>query len=128
TEAAMRGYQRVARHLRAHRAIAQDEMGQDREHRSACRALDTPDGDSTQADRDIMRVARQAPPAVTGRLVEELKAKRQHEGENTLEKRLPIAKQMKVCFFVSKIDGNGTVFAGPFGGFPHVSSPGSQVV
>jgi hypothetical protein len=75
-----------------------------------------------------MRVARQAPPAVTGRLVEELKAKRQYEGENTLEKRLPIAQQMKVCCFVSKIDGNGAVFAGPFGGFPHVSPPGSQVV
>jgi hypothetical protein len=103
-------------------------MGQDREHRSACRALDTPDGDATQADPDIMRAARQAPPAVTGRLVEELKAKRQYEGEHTLEKRLPIATQMKVCCFVSKIAGNGAVFAGPFGGFPHVSPPGSQVV
>src|SRR5262249_11224464 len=98
------------------------------DHFLVCRALDTPDGDSTQADPDIMRVARQAPPAVTGRLVEELKAKRQHEGEHTLEKRLPIAKQMKVGCFVSKINGNGAVFAGPFGGFPHVSPPRSQVV
>src|SRR5262249_26442836 len=97
------------------------EMGQDGAHRSACRALDTPDGDTTQADPDVMRVARQAPPAVTGRFVEELKAKRQHAGEHTLEKRLPIAKQMKVGCFVSKIDGHGAVVAGPFGGFPHVS-------
>jgi len=50
--------------------------------------------------RYLMRVARQAPTAVTGRLVDELKAKRQHEGENTLEKRLPIAQQMKVCLYL----------------------------
>src|SRR5215467_203667 len=103
-------------------------MRQDGEDGFARGALDPPDDDATQADPDIMRVARQAPPAVTGRLVEELKAKGQYEGENTLKKRLPIAKQMKVCGFVSKIDGNGAVFVGPFGGFPHVSPPGSQVV
>jgi len=75
-------------------------MGQDGEHRTTRGALDPPDGDSTQTDTDIMRVARQAPTAVTGRLVDELKAKRQHEGENTLEKRLPIAQQMKVCLYL----------------------------
>ena len=56
-----------------------------------------------------MRVARQAPAAATGRLVCELKAKRQNEGEDTLEKRLPIAKQLKVRCFILKIDGDGTV-------------------
>ncbi len=43
-----------------------------------------------------MGVASQAPTAATGRLVCELKAKRQHEGEHTLEERLPIAQQLKV--------------------------------
>ena len=75
-----------------------------------------------------MRVARQAPTPATGCLVGELKAKRQHEGEDTLEKRLPIAQQLKVRCFISKIDGNSAVFSCLFGGFPHVSPPGSQVV
>ena len=68
-----------------------------------------------------MGVARQGPTSATGRLVCELKAKRQHEGEDTLEKRLPIAQQLKVRCFISKIDGNGAVFSCLFGGFPHVS-------
>jgi hypothetical protein len=51
-----------------------------------------------------MRVAGQAPTTATGRLVGELKAKGQHEGEDTLEKCLPIAKQLKVRGFVSKIN------------------------
>src|SRR5262249_51872391 len=75
-----------------------------------------------------LSAARQAPTAVTGRLVDELKAKRQHEGENTLEKRLPIAKQMKVRCFVSKIDSDGPVFAGPFGCVLHVSPPHSTAL
>src|SRR5678815_3574307 len=63
----------------------------------ACRALYPPDRDPTQTDADIMGVARQAPAAVTGRLVLELKAKRQHEGEDTLEKGFAITKELKVC-------------------------------
>ena len=98
-------------------------MRQDREHRFARGALDTPDGDSTQADTHVMRVARQAPAPATGRLVCELKAKRQHEGEDTLEKCLPIAKQLKVRGFMLKIDGDGTVYACLFGCCAHVSHP-----
>ena len=58
-----------------------------------------------------MGVARQAPAAATGRLVCELKAKGQEEGEDTFDKRLAIAKQLKVGRFILEIDGDGTVFA-----------------
>jgi len=48
-----------------------------------------------------------------------LKAKRQHESEDTLEKRLAIAQQLKVRCFVSKIDGDGPVFTGLAGCVSH---------
>src|SRR5207245_9685203 len=96
-------------------------------HRLARGALDAPDRDPTQTDTHVMRVTRQAPAPATGRLVCELKAKRQNEGEDTLEKRLPIAKQLKVSGFILKIDGDGTVCACLFGCFAHVSPPGHQV-
>jgi len=102
-------------------------MRQDREDRFARGALKTPESDPTQTDTHVMRVARQAPAPATGRLVCELKAKRQHEGEDTFEKRLPIAQQLKVRCFISKIDGNGPVFAGLFGGYAHVSPLSHQV-
>jgi len=101
-------------------------MREDREHRFARGALDTPESDPTQTDTNVMRVARQAPTPATGCLVGELKAKRQHEGEDTLEKRLPIAKQLKVHCFMLKIDGDGTVCAFLFGCFAHVSHPKSS--
>jgi hypothetical protein len=59
-----------------------------------------------------MGVAGQAPTAATGRLVRELKAKRQHESEHTLEKCLAITKQLKVGCFVLEIDGDSPIFAG----------------
>ena len=102
TEAAMRGQQGIAGHLRAHLAIAQDEVREDREHRFTRGALDPPDGEPTQPDTDIMGVAGQAPAAATGRLVLELKAQGQEEGEDTFDKRLAIAKQLKVGRFVSE--------------------------
>ena len=107
----MRGQQGIAGHLRSHLAIAQDEVRQDREHRFARRTLDTPDGDPTQADAHIMGVARQAPASATGRLMCELKAEGQDEGQHTFEKRLAIIKELKVGRFILKIDGDGTVFA-----------------
>jgi hypothetical protein len=57
----------------------------------------------------------------------ELKAKGQEKGEHAFDKRLAVAKQLKVGRFVSKIDGDGTVFAGPFGCCAHVSPLGHQV-
>jgi len=90
-------------------------------------ALDPPDGDATQADTGIMRVARQAPTAVTGRLVEELKAEGEKEREYEFNKRLPIAQQLKVRGFVSQIDGNGTVVSNRFGRCAHRSPLCPQV-
>ena len=74
--------------------------------------LEPPDGDATQADTGIMRVARQAPTAVTGRLVEELKAEGEKEREYEFNKGLAVAKQLKVGRFIVEIDGNGPIFAG----------------
>ena len=44
---------------------------------------------------------------------------RHHEGEDTFEERLPIAKQLEVCRFAPEIDGDGAVFAGPTGSVAH---------
>jgi hypothetical protein len=85
-------------------------VGEHGEHRLARRALDAPDGHSTQADTDVMRMPRQAPSAVTGRLVGKLKAHGQEEGEHELEERLAIAKQLKVGRFILKINVTGCEF------------------
>ena len=53
----------------SHRAIAQDEVRQDGEHGFARGTLNPPDGETAQADSDIMGVARQAPAPLTGGLV-----------------------------------------------------------
>jgi hypothetical protein len=48
-------------------------MRQNREYRFARGALETPNGDSTEPETEVMRVTRQAPTAATGGLVLELK-------------------------------------------------------
>src|SRR5713101_5146147 len=98
--------------VRAHLAIAQDEMGEDREHRATRRALETPDGEPTQTDPGVMRVAGETPATATGGFVCELKANGQEESQHQLDKGLAIAKQLKVGGFILKIDGDGAVFAG----------------
>ena len=57
-------------------------------------------------------MACQASAAGTSRLVFQLKAKRQEEGEHKPEKRLAITKQLKVGGFVLKIGGDSPIFAG----------------
>jgi hypothetical protein len=54
-------------------------------------------------------VAGQTPTPATGRLVCELEAQREQEGQDTLDKRLPIAEQAQVGRFIVEIDGDGTV-------------------
>src|SRR5215475_13806236 len=108
-------------------AIAQDKMGEDCEHRFACRTLDPPDGHPTQTDTDIMRMPRQAPAAVTNRLVFQLEAEGKEESDDTLEKRFPVCNQAKGRGFISKIDGDSTIYACLCGCFPHVSPSGHQV-
>ena len=100
----MGGQQGIAGHLWSHRTVTQDKVGQDGEDSFTRRTLDTPDGETTQPDPDVMRVAGQTPTPATGRLVFELKAEGEDEGEDTLEKRLPVSQQAAVCGFVSKIN------------------------
>jgi len=86
-------------------------VGEDREHRFTRGALETPDGDPTQADAHVMRVARQAAASATGRLVLELKAKGQEKGEDELDKRLAVVKELNIGRFIVEIDGDGAVDA-----------------
>ena len=74
-----------------------------------------------------MGVAGQAPTTATGRLVCELQAEGEEESAHAFHKGLAVTKQLKVGRFVSKIDGDGTVFAGLFDRCAHVSPPGHQV-
>jgi len=68
-----------------------------------------------------MRMTRQASSAITGRLVLELEAEGQEEGEHTFNKRLAVCTQAEVGGFVSTIDGDGAVFAPRFGRCAQVS-------
>ena len=74
-----------------------------------------------------MRVARQASATSTHRLVFELKAEGQDEGDHAFDKRLAIAKQLKVGGFILEINGDGAVFSRRFGRCAHVSPLGHQV-
>ena len=86
-------------------------MRQDREHGFTRRALETPDGQTTQPDPDRMRVARQAPSAATSRLVCELNADGQGEGEHPCDKGSAIAEPLNVGRFMLKIDRDGPMCA-----------------
>jgi hypothetical protein len=66
-----------------------------------------------------MRVAGQAPAAMTGCLVCELKAKGQGKGEHACDKCLPVAKELKVGRFIVEIDGDSPVFTGLAGSGSH---------
>jgi hypothetical protein len=123
----MGGQQGIAGHRGMHRAVAQDEMWQDCEDRSARGALDPPDGDPTQTDTHIMGVARQAPAPATGGFVFQLKAEGHDEGEDTFEERLAIVQQLEVGRFAPEIDGDGAVVAGLASGVAHGSSSRQMV-
>src|SRR5213080_168369 len=85
--------------------------------------LHAPDGETTQADPDIMGVAGQAPAAATRGLVCKLEADRQDKGEDELDTRFGVAQEGKVGRLIVEIDGDGAVFASRFGTLSHVSSP-----
>jgi hypothetical protein len=123
TQTAVGRQQGIVGHVRSHLTIAQDEVGKDREHRSACGALDPPDGEAAQADTDIMGVARLAPASVAAALMEELKTEREEEGEDELDKRLGVAYEGSVGRLIVEVDGNRAVLAWRFGALAHVSSP-----
>jgi len=88
--------------------------------------LTGPDSDPAQPHAGIMRVARQAPAAVTRRLVGELKAEGQEKGEDAFDKCLAVAQELKVRCFILEIYGDSAVFAGLAGGGSHVSPSSSR--
>jgi hypothetical protein len=120
TEATVGRQQGIAGHFRSHRAITQDEVGEDREHRSACGALDTPNGETTQPETGIVGVAGQAPALAAADLVEELKAESKEKREHALDKRLGITQELKVRRLILKIDGDGPVLACRLGSLSHL--------
>jgi hypothetical protein len=101
---------------------------EDREHCSACRALDPPDGETTEPETGLVGVARQAPALAAAGLVEELKAEREEKREHELDKRLGITKELKVRCLILKIDGDGPVLACRLGGVSHVLIPRSDAI
>ena len=70
---------------------------------------------------------RQAPSAVTGRLVGKVKAQGQEEGAHELEERLAIAPQLQVGRFMLKIHSDSPVFAWVLRSASHGAPPGQQV-
>jgi hypothetical protein len=113
-------------YLRGHRAIAQDEVREDREHRSARRTLKPPDGDATETDAEVMGVACQASSTATCCLVLQLKAYGQEEGTHELQKCLAIVEQAKVGDFILEINGNGAVVPRLCGCFTQGVTPRSS--
>jgi hypothetical protein len=72
-------------------------------------------------------VAREAPAAATGRLLEKWQAEGQEKGEDTCDKRLAVAKELQGGCFVLKIDSDGPVFAGLAVGGSHGASSDQMV-
>jgi hypothetical protein len=68
-----------------------------------------------------MGVPCQTPASAARRLVCELKAQREDEGQHTFDKGLAISKQPKIGRFVLKIDREGAVVPCPFARLAHVS-------
>jgi hypothetical protein len=98
-------------------------MREDREHDLAPCTLDAPDGETTQPDPDVMRVAGETLAPATGRRVCELKAKGQEKGEDELDKRLAIVQQAEVGRFILEINGHGAVVPPPCGCFAQRITP-----
>ena len=124
----MGGQQGITSHFWSHRAVTQDEMRQDGEDRFARGALDAPDGEPAQANPGVMGVTRQAPAPTTGRLVPQLKAQGEEEGEHQFDKGFAVVKQLNVGRLILKIDGDGPVLAYRLGCLSHLSPPVKMVV
>ena len=102
-------------------------MREDREHDLAPCTLDEPDGETTQPDTDVMRVAGETPTPTAGRCMCELKAKGQEKGEDELDKRLAIVQQAEVGHFSLEIYGNDAVLPRPCGCCAQSITPRSSI-
>jgi hypothetical protein len=71
-----------------------------------------------------MGVARQAPTTAASRLVFELKADREDESKDKLDKRLGVAQERNVGRLIVEVDSDGAVLTRWFGELSHVSSLG----
>src|SRR5215831_659144 len=109
------------------RLLIYNEVREDREDGATRRALEPPDSEPAQADTDIMGVACEAATTATRRLMSELKAQRQDEGQHAFNKRFAVAQQLIVRAFVVKIDSDGAVFAGLAASVAHRSSSDQMV-
>jgi hypothetical protein len=97
------------------------------EYRFARGALDTPDREPPQPDTGIVRVARQAVPCVAAGFVEELKADREKEGEDELDKRCRVGYEDNLGRLIAEVDGNRPVVACRCSGLSH-GSPSVEMV
>ena len=70
----------------------------------------------------------QALASATARLVRELNVQSEEVSHNAFDKRLAVAKELKVGGFVVKIDGDGPVFASLARGAAHGAPSGQMVV
>jgi len=116
------GDQGVPRHIGAHAAIAQDEVGQHRKDRLARGTLHAPDSEAAEANPRIMGVAGETAAAATRGFVTALEAKSKEKGQDELNERFAIAEQLKVGGLILEIDGDGAVLTDRFGALSHVSS------
>ena len=93
-ESTVGGDQGLPRHIGAHAAIAQDEVGQHCKDSLARGTLHAPDGEAAEANPRIMGVAGETAAAVTQGFVIELEAKSQEKGEDEVNERLAIAQSL----------------------------------
>jgi hypothetical protein len=75
-------------------------------------------------DTGIVRVARQAVPCVAAGFVEELKADREKEGEDELDKRFRVGYEEKVGRLIMEVDSNRPVVACRCSGLSHGAPSG----
>jgi hypothetical protein len=126
TAPTMGGQERITGHLRSQRAVTQDDRRQDGAHGWARGALDTPAGETTQADTGSVGVARQTPTRAAAGRVGELKAESAEQRAHECTNRVGGAQERKVGRLITDGDGDRAVVAYRFGGVVHGSAPGQM--
>jgi hypothetical protein len=128
TEATVGGDQGVARHSGTHAARAPDAVGQHRQDRRARGALSAPEGEPAQSNPRIMGVSGQTPTTEAGRLVCELQAQGEEQGEDACDQGPAIVHQRQGGGWLLELARDGTVVAGRLSALFHVSSSVARAV